>query len=44
MPSFDYQSPTTLAEALKLMASSGTVRALAGGTDLIDQLDRKSVV
>ena len=38
MPSFDFQSPTTLAEALTLMASPGTVRALAGGTDLIDQL------
>jgi len=38
MPSFDYESPTTLADAVKLMSSPGTVRALAGGTDLIDQL------
>ena len=38
MPSFDYAAPTSLAEAVKLMGSSGTVRAFAGGTDLIDQL------
>ena len=38
MPSFDYESPTTLADAVKLMSSAGTVRAFAGGTDLIDQL------
>jgi CO/xanthine dehydrogenase FAD-binding subunit len=38
MPTFDYAAPTTLAEAVTLMASEGTVRALAGGTDLIDQL------
>lgn len=38
MPSFDYESPNTLSDAVKLMSSPGTVRALAGGTDLIDQL------
>ncbi len=38
MPNFDYAAPATLAEAAELMGSSGTVRALAGGTDLIDQL------
>lgn len=38
MPNFDYAAPTTLAEAIDLMATNGTVRALAGGTDLIDQL------
>ena len=38
MPHFDFKSPTSLAEALDLMSSPGTVRALAGGTDLIDQL------
>jgi CO/xanthine dehydrogenase FAD-binding subunit len=38
MPSFDYAAPTSLAEAVNLMGSSGTVRAFAGGTDLIDQL------
>ncbi len=38
MPNFDYAAPTTLAETAELMSSTGTVRALAGGTDLIDQL------
>jgi carbon-monoxide dehydrogenase medium subunit len=41
MPSFDYAAPTTISEAVSLMASADsgkTVRALAGGTDLIDQL------
>jgi carbon-monoxide dehydrogenase medium subunit len=38
MPSFDYASPTSLSEAIKLMSSQGAVRAFAGGTDLIDQL------
>ena len=38
MPNFDYAAPTSLAEASQLMATDGTVRALAGGTDLIDQL------
>ncbi len=38
MPNFDYEAPTTLAEALKLMARPGEVRPLAGGTDIIDQL------
>lgn len=38
MPNFDYVAPTTLAEAATLMAGGGTIRALAGGTDLIDQL------
>ena len=38
MPNFDFAAPTSLAEAVSLMGSDGTVRALAGGTDLIDQL------
>ncbi len=38
MPNFDYEAPTTLAEALKIMARPGEVRPLAGGTDIIDQL------
>ncbi len=41
MPNFDYAAPTSLAEAADLMsgaANGKTVRALAGGTDLIDQL------
>lgn len=38
MPNFDFASPTTLSEAVTLMGSGGTIRALAGGTDLIDQL------
>jgi CO/xanthine dehydrogenase FAD-binding subunit len=38
MPSFDYAAPDSLAEAVQLMGSSGTARAFAGGTDLIDQL------
>lgn len=38
MPNFDYAAPTTLSEAATLMNGSGTIRALAGGTDLIDQL------
>ena len=44
MPSFDYAAPTSISEAVTLMSSGGTVRALAGGTDLIDQLkmDRRN--
>ena len=38
MPNFDYAAPTSLAEAAELMAGEGTIRAMAGGTDLIDQL------
>lgn len=38
MPNFDYAAPTSLSEAASLMAGTGTIRALAGGTDLIDQL------
>ena len=38
MPNFDYEAPTSLAEALELMARPGEVRALSGGTDIIDQL------
>lgn len=38
MPNFDYEAPTTLADALELLARPGEVRALAGGTDIIDQL------
>ena len=37
--SFEYEAPTSLAEATALLASAkGTVRVLAGGTDLIVQL------
>ncbi|MDA1280060.1 MAG: xanthine dehydrogenase family protein subunit M [Chloroflexi bacterium] len=38
MPNFDYEAPTSLAEALELLARPGEVRPLAGGTDIIDQL------
>ena len=39
MHAFDYQAPTTVAEAIQLMAKhNGTARPLAGGTDLIDQI------
>ena len=38
MPNFDYEAPTSLADALKLLARPGEVRPLAGGTDIIDQL------
>jgi carbon-monoxide dehydrogenase medium subunit len=39
MHAFDYQAPTTVAEAIQLMAKhNGTARPLAGGTDLIDQM------
>ena len=38
MPNFDYEAPTTLAEALELLTRPGEVRPLAGGTDIIDQL------
>jgi CO/xanthine dehydrogenase FAD-binding subunit len=37
LPELDFQAPTTLAEALRLLASPGA-RALAGGTDLIVQM------
>ena len=39
MPSFDFESPVTLSDALALVIKPGiTVRALAGGSDIIDQL------
>jgi len=38
MPNFDYEAPTSLTSALQLLAQAGEVRALAGGTDIIDQL------
>ena len=38
MPNFDYEAPTSLDEALKLLAQPGDIRPLAGGTDIIDQL------
>ena len=38
MPNFDYEAPTSLVEALELMARPGEVRPLGGGTDIIDQL------
>lgn len=37
MRDFDYQAPTTLAEASKILGSGGA-RPMAGGTDLIDQV------
>ncbi len=39
MHAFDYQAPTSLADAIELMAKhNGMARPLAGGTDLIDQM------
>lgn len=39
MREFDYQAPRSLSEALAILAqSNGNARALAGGTDLIDQM------
>jgi CO/xanthine dehydrogenase FAD-binding subunit len=38
MPNFDYEAPTSLADALEMLARPGEVRPLAGGTDIIDQL------
>ena len=38
MPKFEFAAPTTLDEALDLLAGPGEARPLAGGTDLIDQL------
>jgi CO/xanthine dehydrogenase FAD-binding subunit len=38
MPNFDYEAPTSLADALELLSRPGEVRPLAGGTDIIDQL------
>jgi carbon-monoxide dehydrogenase medium subunit len=38
MGTFGYAAPTTLDEALSLMATTPSARPLAGGTDIIDQL------
>lgn len=39
MRDFEYEAPTTLAEAVQVLAKhNGTARPLAGGTDLIDQI------
>ena len=38
MPDFDFAQPTSLNEALELFAADGEVRALVGGTDIVDQL------
>ena len=39
MHAFDYQAPSSVAEALEVMAKhNGAARPLAGGTDLIDQM------
>ena len=38
MPDFDFAQPTSLKEALDLFAADGEVRALVGGTDIVDQL------
>jgi len=38
MPNFDYEAPTSLADALELLSRPGEIRPLAGGTDIIDQL------
>ena len=39
MASLNYAAPTTVDEAVKLLAgASGTVKVLAGGTDLLVQL------
>ncbi|MDA1257273.1 MAG: xanthine dehydrogenase family protein subunit M [Chloroflexi bacterium] len=38
MPSFEFAQPTSLEEALQLFAAPGEVRALVGGTDIVDQL------
>ncbi|WP_298861139.1 FAD binding domain-containing protein, partial [uncultured Gimesia sp.] len=39
MRDFDYEAPTSLADAVGLLTkSNGTARPLAGGTDLIDHV------
>jgi CO/xanthine dehydrogenase FAD-binding subunit len=38
LPDFDFAQPTSLDEALSLFAADGEVRALVGGTDIVDQL------
>lgn len=43
MRDFEYESPTSLADALQLLQRPGT-RPLAGGTDLIDHLRTERVV
>ncbi|TWU14060.1 Carbon monoxide dehydrogenase medium chain [Symmachiella macrocystis] len=39
MHDFEYEAPTTVADAVKMLAKhNGSARILAGGTDLIDQI------
>ena len=38
MIDFEYEAPTTLTEALAVLAGDGAAKPLAGGTDLIDQV------
>ena len=39
MRDFDYEAPASVAEAVKILSQhNGSARALAGGTDLIDQI------
>lgn len=39
MRDFDYEAPTSVAEAVRVLSEhNGTARPLAGGTDLIDQI------
>ncbi len=38
MRDFEYEAPTTLAQALELMSAGPPARPLAGGTDLIDHV------
>lgn len=44
LPKFQYHEPSTLAEACRMMAElGGTVRPIAGGTDLIINMRRRTV-
>lgn len=38
MPDFEFAQPASLDEALELFAAPGEVRAIVGGTDIVDQL------